>query len=417
MHPADEVWITGFGVILPGCDSADGLWDKLRRGESQLRLEPDPQDASNKIAMGRVRDFRPERYLARVPERFYSRYDREVQLYLASVFSAVEHAGLELPGRTPGRVGIFDGCSRPMFSAWGMKKKRELESSLKEAYSRADLLLTPGLAVGMAASLLEISGSVYTFNSTCCSGSVAIGQAFRELKAGIVDVAIATGHESSLLAPIFAMYREAGLLSLEDENPSAALRPYGDSTGNVFGEGAVTMILERRAHAEARGARCYAELKGYRYGNNGSHPTTPDKHGNRAAQLIHAVLEDAQLLSEDVGFVVGHGNGVRLSDESEKSAMQRAFGETRRDVPLLSNKPIFGHTMGASSALNAAAAALMLHHQFIAPTLNAQSSRAHHQSERGEARACRAGIALSSGLGGNNTVLLLQKPTRAGDIQ
>ncbi len=411
MLPSDDVVITGLGVTLPGCDTSERLWELLRRGESQLALEPDPSDDSARIALGRIRDFSPARALSRVPERFYARYDREVQIYLASVFAALAEARLELPGRSPGRVGIFDGCSRPMFGAWSNKKKEEHAASPREAYSRADLLLTPGLGAGIAASLLKTSGSVYTFNSTCCSGSVAIGQAFRELRSGLIDVAVASGHEASLLAPIFAMYREAGLLSLEREDPRRAIRPFGDSTGNCFGEGAVTLILERRTHAEARGATTYAEIKSYRYGNNGSHPTTPDVRGERAAHLIRESLEDAQISAQDIGFVVGHGNGVRLSDESEKNVIERAFGVPERDhrIPLLSNKPIFGHTMGASSALNVAAAALMLRHQYVVPTVNSEGSNGYHLTRAGEARVCKAGIAMSSGLGGNNTILLLQR--------
>jgi 3-oxoacyl-[acyl-carrier-protein] synthase II len=405
----DEIVVTGLGVLLPGADNPSTFWDQLRAGDSQLRLEPDPENSARMLAVGRLRDFAPERYLAAVPERFYRRYDREVQIYLSSVFAAIEHAALDLPGTTPGRVGVFDGCSRPMFGAWNAKKKHEIETSAERAYSRADLLLTPGLAAGIAASLLKISGSVYTFNSTCCSGSVAIGQAFRELKSGIIDVALATGHESSLLKPIFEMYREAGLLSLESGDPRRAIRPYGDSTGNAFGEGAVSLVLERRTHAEARGARCYAELSGYRYGNNGSHPTTPDARGERAARLIHEVLEDAAFPAADVEFVVGHGNGVRLSDDSEKSAVQRAFEGSKRAVPLISNKPIFGHTMGASSALNAAAVTLMLHHQFVVPNLDSAGQLDHHGLERTPARVAKAGIAMSSGLGGNNTVLLFRR--------
>ena len=405
----DEIAITGFGVVLPGCDAVETLWDHLRRGESQLRFEPDPADETRRIAMGRITDFVPERHLQRVPRRYYDQYDREVHIYLASVLAAVEHAGLDLPRFAPSRIGIFDGCSRPMFGAWHEKRKHEFQTSPGKTYSRADLLLTPGLAAGIAASVLKASGSLYTFNSTCCSGSVAIGHAFRELQQGLVDVAFATGHEAALFAPIFAMYREAQLLSLEDRDPRRAIQPYGASSGNAFGEGAVTLVLERRAHAEERGARCYAALKSYRYGNNGSHPTTPDLRGERAARLIHEALQDAGLSAGEIGFVVGHGNGVRLSDECETQVMQRAFGELRDAVPLISNKPIYGHTMGASSALNVAAAALMLHHQYVVPTLNAEGSRGHHMAGPGESRACTAGIAMSFGLGGNNTVLLVQR--------
>src|SRR5438067_1304426 len=129
MIESEEIAITGIGVVLPGCFAANTMWDQLRLGETQLKLEVDPENASRRIAMGRVSDFRPEEHLSRVPRHFYDKYDREVQIYLASVFSALEHAQLEIGTYPPGRVGVFDGCSRPMFGAWYERMRHELQTS------------------------------------------------------------------------------------------------------------------------------------------------------------------------------------------------------------------------------------------------------------------------------------------------
>lgn len=90
--------------------------------------------------------------------------------------------------------------------------------------------------------------------------------------------------------PVLRTFRDAGLLNQHQGDARQALRPYGGSR-NVFGEGAVTMALETRAHAEARGARVLARLAGYRYGNGGDHPTRVDESGERPAQLIEEALD------------------------------------------------------------------------------------------------------------------------------
>lgn len=414
---ADDIVITGIGVILPNCDDVATLWLQLKEGRTQLTIEPDPADPSKNVVVGRVRDFDPARYLDDVPERFYRQYHREVQMYLASVYNARRDAGFPEADAAPERIGLYDGCSRPMFAAMYERIQRETQSSPNEAYSRTDLMhSTPGQAAGIAASLLEIRGSVYTFNGTCSAGGIALGHAFRELKAGLVDVAFATGHEASLVAPLFAMYRHGRLLSQQLDDPGQAIRPYADCLGNAFGEGAITLTLERRDRAEARGATCYAKLSSYHYGNNGFHPTSPDLAGGRPARLIREALSDAGCSLDDVGFVVGHGNGVALSDASEHNYMLLVFGDRGTEVPLVSNKPIYGHTLGASSTLNVAAAALMLQHQYVIPTLSADGPAEPHAAPTfnhmvtgGAPIACRAGLTVSFGLGGNNAVLLLER--------
>lgn len=412
----NDVVITGIGVVLPNCDTKETLWQHLSRGESQLRKEPNPAYPAESIAVGRVWDFDPSEYLAEMPERFFRRYDREVQIYLASLMLARDDANISLESIVPERFGILDGCSRPGFAGWYRRIVEQVTNNSFDGYSSRDLMGgTPGLAAGIAASLFEARGSVYTFNSTCSSGAVAIGQAFREIQQGRLDVALATGHEAALCPPLFAMYRDGQLLSSEVEDPKRAVRPYSDCIGNAFGEGSITLVLESASHARARGAKAIARIRSYWYGNNGFHPTTPDLAGGQPARLILSALRDAGMSVDDIGFIVGHGNGVQLSDSSEENYMLLLLGERAHEVPLVSNKPIYGHTLGASSALNVATTALMLKHNYVIPTINVNKARANeafdHMAGEGRNGSGRAGITVSFGLGGNNTVLLLDGVT------
>ncbi len=127
-------------------------------------------------------------------------------------------------------------------------------------------------------------------------------------------------------------------------------------------------------------------------------------------------MEEAGLGASDVDFVLGHGNGVQASDISELNYMKRVFGRRTRDVPLISTKPIYGHTLGASSALNAATAALMLHHDFVVPTVKLDQKRVvhgfNHQANQGESRPLRSGFVVAYGIGGAECDLVAAKGRR-----
>jgi 3-oxoacyl-[acyl-carrier-protein] synthase II len=225
-------------------------------------------------------------------------------------------------------------------------------------------------------------------------------------------MAVGTGHDAALVAPLFQMYRDGNLLSREAEQPERAIRPYAGSQANAFGEGAVSLVLETRKHAEARGAAILAEIIGFRHGNGGEHPTDVDFSGERPALLITDALAESHITSAQVDFILGHGNGVPASDISELNYMKRIFGRRTLEVPLISTKPIYGHTLGASSALNVAAAALMLHHGYLIPTVGLDESRVVHgfnHQTTGAEKALRAGVVVAYGIGGQNAVLALRR--------
>lgn len=410
-----DVFITGLGLILPNCDERETFWSHVRNGESQLSLQPEPTTPSGRLALGRILDFNPRRYLRDVPERYYERFIRAQHLYLASVARACDDAGLPQAALRSTRAGLFDGTSRDNVAFWHEQRR--------ERSPRHELPVgMPGMSAGLAASIFGVRGPVYTFTSTCASGVVAVGHALRELQLGEIDLALASGHDALLPGEVLRTYREAGLLNEDSGDPRTAVRAFVGHSRNVFGEGAVTLALETRPHAEARGARILAKLAAYRYGNSGEHPTHPDRTGRTAARLISEALERAGVSPQDVGFVLGHGNGVQVSDQSELEYMRQVFGSRAREVALLSTKPLFGHTLGASGVVNAAAGALMLHEQFIAPTINIDESLAapdvFHQPNRGEARGCEAGLVVCYGIGGQHAVLVLQRYHRSsGDAE
>jgi 3-oxoacyl-[acyl-carrier-protein] synthase II len=407
-----EIVITGIGVVLPGCDQPTTLWRQLVDGASQLRFHTAP-GGGPRVPMGRIEGFDPVAALGEVPERFVARYSREVALYLASVYRARDDARLDIDELPARRVGLFDGVSRPALGFW-LRRAAQQHGPNAIPYNRRDLLSgLAGQGVGIAASLLGVQGPTYTFSNTCSSGAVAIGHAMMHLQLGKADVAFASGHESCLDEPLFRCYDDANLLSRETADARKAVTPYVGYSTNAFGEGAVTLVLETRRHAEARGAPILARLTGYAYGNNGYHPMAVDGVGGRPAQLIEELLAEAGVSADDISVVVGHGNAVQVSDVSEENYMRRVFGRRSSDVPLVSVKPIYGHNLGCSSALNVAAATLMVQHDAIVPTINIDEDRlkrgTHHQPNQSGPGPCDHALAVSYGMGGNNTVVLVSK--------
>ncbi len=416
-----NVVVTGIGVVLPGADTKELFWEHLRDQRSQLTMEDHPEVPGGECAVGRVKDFDPSKYLSGVPERYWGQFPREILLFLSALMNAVGDSGLDLASVDPQRVGLFDGVARPGFGWWYERIRAEALGSPEQAWSRKDLKVAlPGQAVGLAAALLGVRGPVYTYTSTCSSGAVAIGHALRELQAGTIDVALAGGHEAPLVGPLFAMYADAGLISAEREDPTRAVRPYIDHSANAFGEGAVTLVLEREEHARERGAPILAVLESYSYGNNGYHPTSVDVVGVRPAEVIESLITSADLTRDDVAFVVGHGNGVRRSDLSEQNYMRRIFEADASSRPLLSVKPIFGHSLGCSSATNAAAVIMMLHQNQMVGTLNATRGQGKrntcHWPDPEQVEPQGAGVAMSYGMGGQNAALLFSRGKLAAEV-
>lgn len=407
---ARDVLVTGIGLLLPGCRSRTEFSAQLEAGSCQLMLEPDPVGGPRRRPVGRIRDFDATAHLGAFPERFYNRCPRESQLYLASVALACRDADLDLRAEGGERVGLFAGTSRSGFDYWHQRATAQAHRDPAELYGTNELVYaTPGQALGVAAALWGIRGPTFTFNCSCSSGAVAIGHALQQLASGEIDVAVASGYESALTGPIYGMYEAAGLLTEEYLDVTRAVRPYVEHSGNAFGEGAVSLLLETSEHAASRRARPLARLSGFGYGNTGRHPTHVEKDGARLAEVARDVLERAGISALEIALVVGHGNGVPASDECEIAFMRRLFGAETRSVPLISVKPLYGHTLGAASAVNVAAAVSMLARGRGVLTLNTVDGPPdlNFGANTALVPGRNAALALSLGLGGHNCVVLI----------
>lgn len=213
-----------------------------------------------------------------------------------------------------------------------------------------------------------INGRIIPTSSACTSSSQGIGYAYETIKYGIQTVMVAGGSDE-LSASQAAVFDTLFATSICNDTPDKSPRPFDkDRDGLVIGEGAGTFILEEREHALARGAKIYAEIIGFGTNSDGLHVTQPDTNSMQVAMKLS--IQDAQLSSEDVGYISAHGTSTDRGDIAESHATAAVFGDK---TPISSMKSYTGHTLGACGAMEAWATIKMMNEEWFHPTVNLET--------------------------------------------
>jgi 3-oxoacyl-[acyl-carrier-protein] synthase II len=247
--------------------------------------------------------------------------------------------------------------------------------------------------------------------SACATGSHAIGEAAEVIKRGDADAIIAGGVEACVDPLILAGFTAMRGLAVEDEHPPRASRPF-DATraGFVIGEGAGAVLVERWDHAEARGARIYAEVLGYGASNDAHHLAQPEPEALGVAAMMRRALDRAGVAPERVGYINAHGTSTPLGDLAETKAIKAVFGDHAYRLAVSSTKSMMGHTFGAAGAIEGALCVLALHEGVLPPTINYRTPDPECDLDYvpNEARQVQVDVALSNamGLGGHNGCVL-----------
>lgn len=257
------------------------------------------------------------------------------------------------------------------------------------------------LSAAIARDLRLERAEVLTLPTACAAGNYAIGFGYDAVRSGEADLALAGGADA-LCRKTFSGFYRLGTIAPD------VCRPFDrDRKGILTGEGAGILVLEPLEAALERGARIYAEVLGYGLTCDASHPVAPDDRG--VARCIQVALDSSGVRPGDVDLVSAHGTGTRANDVTETRALRAVYGD---QLPrTISIKSMIGHSMGAASALGAAASALAIRHQFVPPTIN------HNETDPECPVDCvpnhsidmPVSVVQNNGLafGGNNAVLLL----------
>jgi 3-oxoacyl-[acyl-carrier-protein] synthase II len=204
---------------------------------------------------------------------------------------------------------------------------------------------------------LGTKGIALGISTACASGTNAIGEAFRMIQHGEVDIAFAGGAEAPVCRLAVGGYSASGALSRRNSEPEKASRPFdNDRDGFVISEGAAVLVLEEHDRALRRGAGVYAELAGYGTSSDAFHQTKPDKNGEALA--IRTALKNANISIDEVDYINAHATSTPLGDIAEAQAINEVFGKKVNEIYVSSCKSMLGHMLGAAGSLEAAVTAL-----------------------------------------------------------
>src|SRR5215204_5287869 len=328
-----RVAVTGIGAVTPIGSGREGLWNGIRAQRSAVgrltRCDPTMYRSHN---AAEVNDFDPSDY---VESKRVKRLDRYGTFSVACAKQAIADAGIDMAREDRERIGVMMG------SALG--GIRMAEEQLAVFLSQGLRAVEPGLALGVfgGASSCNIAielgaqGPNSTNAMSCASGTIAIGEAFRQVRDGYADVMIAGGAEAPLAPLCYGAFAIIRAMSTRNDDPAVASRPFDKNRdGFVMGEGAAVLIVEERGRALARGAPIYAELRGYGTSNDAHHMTAPLPGGAQAARAMRLALDDAHVSPGEIGYVNAHGSSTPLNDPTETLAVKQVLGDDAYRVPL-----------------------------------------------------------------------------------
>jgi 3-oxoacyl-[acyl-carrier-protein] synthase II len=364
-----RVVVTGMGCVTPFGPGVDLFWDSLIAGRSGIGplTAFDPSPYGTRVA-GQVRDFHRDEFLS---QREISANARCVQFVLASARMALSNARLSLKTVDTSRVGAFVGSSVGTAEYLAENHAIFLEKGIRRVHPLFPALSYSGVVATQLAITFGLRGPAMCISSACTSATDAIGMAWMQIRAGLIDRAIVGGTEAPLTPILFAAFDRLGLMSRENENPTRASRPFAsDRDGFVMSEAAGICILEAHEVAAERGAPLDVEVAGYAATSDGFHPFSPLPTGAEGARAIRMALDVGGLGPEDVDYVNAHAIGSRPSDPIELDIVRGVFGDRTHDVPVSALKSMTGHTMGAAGALELISCARAIQTSTIPPTIN-----------------------------------------------
>ncbi len=413
-----RVVITGLGLVSPLACGVEESWVRLLAGQSGARKITtfNTDDLATKIACtvpigdGTNGTFNADQWLDPKEQR---RVDNFITLGLAAAQQAVDDSGWKPEAEEDkDATGVLIGSG-----IGGLNGIAEAALMLKEKGPRriSPFFITGrliNLVSGYASIRFGYKGPNHAVVTACATGAHAIGDAARLIALGDADVMLAGGTEAAVCRIGIVGFNACRALSTNfNDSPEKASRPYDrDRDGFVMGEGAGALILEEYEHAKARGAKIYAEVKGYGLSGDAHHITAPAEDGDGGFRAMKMALNRADLSPSDIDYVNAHGTSTPLGDEIELRAVERLFGNAAAKMSMSSTKSSIGHLLGAAGAVEAIFSVLAIRDQIVPPTLNLDNPSVETELDlvphTAKKREVKAALSNSFGFGGTNASLI-----------
>ena len=402
-----KVAITGLGILSPIGNTLDTFCESLRAGKHGFTLaEWFPGQTEEKNVVARLKDFSPAPYIEKKEAR---RTDAVAQYAVYASKKALEDAGTDFADIDPYKRGVIIASG-----IGGIQTTEEqILTYHNKSNDRVSVFTIPMMIGNMAPGLVAIKtgfkGANYTIVSACASSTHAIGEAFRMIKHGYLDCAIAGGSEACSIGFAMAGFNNMHAVTRSTDPDRASIPFDKERSGFVLGEGSGIVILEEYEHAVKRGAKIYAMLAGYGATCDAYHETSPAPGGEAGAKAIELAVAEAGVSPETINYCNAHGTSTNMNDKTETEALKKAFGDHAYKMAVNSTKSMTGHLLGAAGGLEAVAVALQMKNGFVHPTvgLKVDDEECDLDNCKGSSRDMKITGAISNslGFGGHNATL------------
>ena len=407
-----RVVVTGLGTTSPLGGDVARTWEGMVAGRSGVR-ELGELAEGLPVTIGAAAAVEPTDVLERVVAR---RLDRSSQFALISALEAWADSGLDAVAEAGELVNERFGVAFASGIGGVQTLLTNYDALHDKGPRRVSPLSVPMLMANAPAATISLRlgarGPVNTPVSACASGNEAISLAVDQIRLGRVDVAIAGGTEAAIHPLPISAFANMMALSKKQGDPTAVSRPFDvDRDGFVLGEGAGALVLESLEHAQARGARIYAEVLGTGITNDAHDIAQPDPEGRGGTRAIRLAVDDAGIDPTRLVHVNAHATSTPQGDVAESLMLHAVLGDHANDLVVTSTKSMTGHLLGGAGALEGVATVLALHHRVAPPTINLDQKDERVEldvptSARDLPEGDIAAINNSFGFGGANVAVL-----------
>src|SRR6266436_4863668 len=364
-----RVVITGMGAVSPLGNDVETSWRRLLAGESGAAEITQFDHSDYKIHFAcEVKDFDPTDWIEHKEAR---RVDRFVHLILAAAHQAQADAKLDI------RAEADDIGASIATGIGGIKSFQDCYDTLStkgpdRVSPFAIPSIIPNLGAGWVSIMLGTRGPLTAQCTACAASNMAIGDGLDAIRLGRANVMLCGGTEAAVNQVGIAGFAAMRALSQRNDDPTKASRPFdAGRDGFVMGEAGAVLVLEELEHAQARGAKIYAEIVGYGVSADASHITEPDPTGVNPARALRMAMGDAGLEPEDIDYINAHATSTPIGDSSETRVIKLAMGEEQAyKIPVSGTKGATGHCLGAAGAIEATFTTLAVHEGVLPPTIN-----------------------------------------------
>ena len=430
-----RVVITGVGAVTPCGNTASETWSSLINGRSGIgRITRfDATGCSAQLA-GEVRNFDPARTLPAplrprgpagepvtqaLTQKDVKKFGRFTHLGVAAATEAYADSGLDAHRGTlpPERMGVNLGVG-----LGGLPEMEAMHDTWKAGGFRKIspffiIQIAPNLLAGQVSLLLDFRGANMSVASACATSGHALGEAAAAIARNDADVMIAGGAESTVTPLAVGAFAQMRALSTRNDAPEKASRPYDrDRDGFVLSEGAVVFVLEELEHAQKRGARIYAELRGYGASADAYHLSSLAPGAEGSARAMRAAIARAEIDPSEIDYVSAHATSTPGGDGEEAAAIAAVFAGNKSALHVSGVKSMTGHLLGAAGAMGVFAATLAIHHGIVPPTINLENVDPacgelglNLTPNTAVKKNVRAALANSFGFGGTNASVVVAK--------